>query len=93
MYSVAQPLTNALTTLSHEPVPAAYCVSAVPTPFFQFSDGMDEKFELTDVLPSAIYSLEMATRWLLAALAALKGATKPISSASAAVPSSLVTTQ
>ena len=61
LYSVAQPLTNALTTSSHEPVPAAYCVSAVPSPFFQVSDGMDEKFQLTDVLPSAIYAFEMAT--------------------------------
>ena len=54
---------------------------------------MVEKHQSTGVLPSATYSSEMAFRGLVGALALLKGITKPMSSAMAAVPFSLETHQ
>ena len=45
--SLAQPSTKAETTPFQSPVPAAYAVSAEPTPFFHSSEGMVVKFHDT----------------------------------------------
>ena len=53
-FSVAQLSTNAETTSSQEPLPAAYNVSAVPRPFFHSSDGIVVKFHDTGVRPDSV---------------------------------------
>ena len=51
---------------------------ALPSTFFQFSEGMVEKHHSTDSLPSATYWLAMFTRAFSLSRLPLKGITKPI---------------